>query len=133
MLTAIARDVATNETTSTAVNVTVDNEPPDVSVTAPAGGTSVGGTSVKLRAAATDSSGIAGVQFLVDDTPLGAEDTSAPYEVAWDTTGESNGAHTVKAVARDTVGNTKTSTAVNLLVDNVAPSVAVTAPMRNSM
>ena len=40
---------------------------------------------VTVRATASDDVGVVGVQFLLDGAPLGAEDTTAPYEVAWDT------------------------------------------------
>ena len=42
------------------------------------------------------------MQFKVDGQNLGAEDTSAPYSMRWDTRGELNGSHTLTAVARDT-------------------------------
>ena len=44
-----------------------------------------------MTANATDNVGVAGVQFLLDGTPLGAEDTTAPYAVTWDTTTATNG------------------------------------------
>ena len=80
-LAAKARDAAGNQTTSTAITVTVNNTtptdttPPTVSMTAPAGGTTVSGT-VALSANASDNVGVAGVQFLVNGTSTGAEDTS---------------------------------------------------------
>src|SRR6185312_16056889 len=45
-----------------------------------------------------------------------------------DTTSTSSGAHTLFAVATDLVGNTKTSTVVNVSVDNTAPQVSLSAP-----
>src|SRR5262249_1673807 len=64
----------------------------------------------------------AGVQFLVDGAPVGAEDTTAPYSLAFDTTTFANGNHAFAARARDTAGATTTSAAVTALVNNVAPS-----------
>ena len=87
-LTAVARDAAGNTTTSTAVTVTVNNPDttaPTVSLTAPAAGATVSGT-VTVTATASDNVGVAGVQFKLDGTSLGAEDTAAPYSVSWDTT-----------------------------------------------
>ena len=52
-----------------------DTTAPTVSLTAPADGATVSGT-VTLSATASDNVGVAGVQFLVDGTQLGAEDTS---------------------------------------------------------
>ena len=57
-----------------------DTTPPTVSLTAPAGGATVSGTT-SLSATASDSSGVAGVQFLLDGSPVGAEDTTAPYSL----------------------------------------------------
>ena len=63
-----------------------DSTPPTVSITAPAGGAILTGTTT-VTASATDNSGtVAGVQFRLDGTDLGAEDTSAPYSLPWDTT-----------------------------------------------
>ena len=46
-----------------------------------------------VSATATDNVGVAGVQFLLDGASLGAEDTSAPYSMTWDTTSAPNGPH----------------------------------------
>ena len=67
-----------------------DTTPPTVSLTAPAPGATVTG-STTLTATASDASGIAGVQFLLDGSPLGAEDTAAPYELAWNSNSVGNG------------------------------------------
>ena len=42
---------------------------------------------------------------------LGSEDTSAPYSISWDTTTVGNGSYSITAVARDSAGQTTTSTA----------------------
>jgi subtilase family serine protease len=65
---------------------------------------------------------VAGVQFRVDGANLGAEDTTSPYSVTWNTTTASNGSHTLTAVARDAAGNTTTSVAVTVTVNNAGPS-----------
>src|SRR6185503_1566894 len=90
----------------------------------PTAGQSVAGT-ITISATAADNVGVAGVQFKVDGTNLGAEDTSAPYQVSWNTTTlpeDTN--HTITAVARDAAGNSATSTPVTVLVDNIAPDTA---------
>ena len=94
-----------------------DTTPPSVTMTAPAAESTVTGTT-KLAATASDASGIAGVQFLVDGSPTGAEDTSSPYEFAWDSNGAANGQHTLAARARDGAGNTATSAPVTVTVAN---------------
>jgi hypothetical protein len=94
-----------------------DSTPPAVSVTAPAGGTTVSGT-VNIAANASDNVGVTGVQFKLNGNNLGAEDTSAPYSISWDTTTVANGAYTLTAVARDAAGNATTSAAVSVTVNN---------------
>jgi hypothetical protein len=129
--TAVARDAAGNTTTSAGVSVTVDNAPPSVGITAPSAGATVSGA-VTVKATASDNVGVAGVQFRLDGANLGAEDTTAPYEVAWNTVSASGGPHTLTAVARDVGGQTTTSAAVTVTSDNAAPSVSITAPAAGS-
>jgi hypothetical protein len=126
-LTAVARDAFGLQHTSNAVAVTVSNSdttPPTVSITSPASGATVGGT-ISVTASASDNVGVAGVQFRLGDGPLGAEDTTAPYEVSWDTTGVSNGSHNLTAVARDAAGNITTSLLVTVTVSNAAAAPTV--------
>src|SRR5207302_297646 len=106
-----------------------DTTPPTVSITSPANGATVSST-VTVSATASDNVGVAGVQFQLDGANLGAEDTTAPYSVAWDTTTVANGSHTLTARARDAAGNVATSTAVTVTVSNdtTAPTVAITSP-----
>jgi hypothetical protein len=132
-IAARARDAAGNAATSTAVSVTVNNADttaPTVSVTSPAAGQTVTGT-ITATATATDAVGVVGVQFLVDGAASGSEDTTSPYSASIDTTTLSNGTHTIAARARDAAGNTRTSTAVSVTVNNAdttAPTVAITSP-----
>ena len=94
-----------------------DTTPPTVSVTAPASNSTVSGT-VSVSATASDNVGVTRVQFQVDGINLGAAVTQAPYSTAWDTTGASNGTHSVTAVASDAAANTATSVAVTVSVSN---------------
>src|SRR5439155_25585928 len=130
-LAARARDASGNVATSAAVTVTVFNDltPPTVSLTAPANAATVSGT-ITVSATAADNVGVAGVQFLLDNVAVGAEDTAAPYSVAWNTTTAANGTHTLAARARDASGNVATSAAVTVTVFNdlIAPTVSLTAP-----
>src|SRR5207248_2280690 len=118
-----SRDAAGNLATSadftftTLVGSVADLTPPVVSMTAPASGATVSGT-IMVSASATDNVGVAGVQFKLDGANLGAELTTAPYAISWDTTLVANGPHTLTAVARDAAGNTATSTAVSVTVAN---------------
>jgi hypothetical protein len=100
---------------------TTDTTAPTVSVTSPTAGTTVSGSSVALSANATDNVGVVGVQFKVDGANVGAEDTTSPYSVTWNSTSVSDGNHTVTAVARDAAGNTTTSSSVSVTVNNASP------------
>src|SRR6185503_10665017 len=115
-LTAIARDAAGHHTTSEAVSVTVTNDAaaPTISITSPVAGSV--SAMLTVSASAADDIGVAGVQFLLDGEPHGAEDTTAPYELTWDTSTVANGAHTLTAVARDAAGRQTTSEAVSVAV-----------------
>jgi hypothetical protein len=128
-ITARARDAAGNQTTSTAVAVTVSNAappppdttPPTVSLTAPTNGATVSGT-VTLTANAADNVGVVGVQFFVNGTAVGAEDTSSPYSISWNSATVANGSgYTITARARDAATNQTTSTVVTVNVSNSAP------------
>jgi Ca2+-binding RTX toxin-like protein len=65
--------------------------------------------------------GVAGVQFKLDGANLGAEDTTSPYSITWNSTAATNGSHTATAVARDAAGNMTTSAGVSVTVNNTAP------------
>ena len=103
-----------------------DTTPPTVAMSAPANSATVAGPSVAVSATASDAVGVRGVQFRLDGANLGAEDTSAPYSTVWNTTGVPNGSHTLTAVARDAAGNSRTSTARVVTVNNTQPNRAPT-------
>ena len=94
-----------------------DTTAPTVSLAAPAGGQTVAGL-VTVSANATDNVAVVGVQFTLDGQPLGVEVTAPPWALMWDTTASPDGAHALTAVARDAAGNTRTSSAVTVTVDN---------------
>jgi len=102
-----------------------------VTVTSPASGSTVSGT-VPVTASVTSVGAltVAGVQFKLDGNNLGAEDTTAPYSVSWNTTTASNGSHTLTAVARDSLGMLWTSDPVTVTVfnDTTPPAVSITSP-----
>jgi hypothetical protein len=95
-----------------------DTQPPTTSITAPASGATVSGT-VSVTAAAADDVGVTAVEFYLDGT-LRATDTTAPYSWSWDTLTSVNGSHTLTSRASDAAGNTGTSTAVSVSVNNTA-------------
>src|SRR5205809_987113 len=88
-------------------------------IASPSSGSTVSGA-VTVTASASDNVGVAGVQFRLDGSNLGGEDTSSPYSVSWSTTAASNGSHTLTARARDAAGNATTSSTVTVTVFNGA-------------
>lgn len=121
-----ATDASGNVGSSTTISVNVtDQTPPTVSVTAPANGTALKGTTT-LSATASDNAGGAGmakVEFYVDGALVGT-DTTSPYSINWDTTTATNASHTITAKAYDAASpaNTATSAGVSVTVDNSPPT-----------
>jgi hypothetical protein len=117
----VAQDAAGNTntaSTSTDNSVqfnadTADTTPPTVSITSPANGDPVSGT-ITVSANASDNISVAGVRFFVGTVEIGIEDTTAPYQVSWNTNTVANGSHTLTAVARDAAGNATTSAGVTV-------------------
>jgi hypothetical protein len=98
-----------------------DTTPPTVSLTGPATGATVSGTSVTVSANASDNVGVTRVQFRLDGANLGSAVTAAPYQVTWNTTQTANGSHTLSAVAYDAAGNQGTSANISVTVNNATP------------
>ena len=123
-----AEDAAGNigPVSNTASGTVLDTTPPTVSITAPVSGATVSATTT-LTANASDNGSVGGVQFKLDGANLGAEDTTAPYSISWDTFASSNGPHNLSAVARDGGGNTTTATTVPVTVQNTASAGLVGA------
>jgi hypothetical protein len=124
-----APDVGADEVNAS--NPPADTTPPTVAVTGPANGAAASGT-VTVAASASDNVGVAGVQFLVNGLPLGAEDTAAPYSASWNTTAVANGSYTLSARARDAAGNLTTSGGVTVTVSNTASSDPLNKPVLSS-
>jgi len=95
-----------------------DTVAPAVNITTPSVGATVSG-SVTIRADATDNVGVTGVKFYAGNTQIGGEVTSSPFSLSWDTTGVANGPIELTAVARDGAGNTTTSAATAVTVNNI--------------
>ncbi len=123
ILSAVATDQAGNAATSS-VTVTVanpDTRAPMVSLTAPKDGARVSGT-VAVSAEASDNTGVVGVQFKVNRVNIGAEDTTAPYAVDWNSKEVAKGSYNITATARDAAGNMTTSAANTVTVNNASAS-----------
>jgi hypothetical protein len=107
----------------------VDSTPPAASITAPAPGATVSGSTVTFSASASDAGGIHKVRFWVDGVYLGF-DSAAPYSKTWNSLLYANGPHTLKIEAIDWSDNS-TIVTTGITVDNsdsTPPSVSITAP-----
>jgi hypothetical protein len=124
-----ATDVAGNSTTSALVTTRVDNTAPALTFSSPASGANVKGT-VPLVASSSDASPasppISFAYKLHSDPPS----MYAPTGASWDTTSlpAGDGLYDLRAQATDDASNTTTVVNTSILVDNVPPSVSITAP-----
>jgi regulation of enolase protein 1 (concanavalin A-like superfamily) len=93
------------------------NDPPAVSVTAPANGAKfTAPATMTISATATDPEGrMASVDFYAGTTLI-RRDTTAPYSTSWSTS--TAGTHSLTAVAHDQDGGTSTSGAVSVTVQS---------------
>lgn len=107
------------------------NAPPTVQITYPTEGQTVSGN-VTIAANASDDGGAPTVRFFVDNTLLG-EDSTAPYEMPWNTADTNNGSHTIAVEAVDSAGQTARAT-VTVTVNNAdaPPAVRITSPANGS-
>jgi hypothetical protein len=112
---------------------TTDSQAPSTSVTAPAPGATVSGTSVTLSASASDNVGVSAVQLLVDGTPLGSRLTFPPYSVTLDSTTLSNGSHALTSMAWDAAGNSSTSAPVSITVANASAPPTISSVAASSV
>jgi fibronectin type 3 domain-containing protein len=122
---------ASGESASTAQvcatpQATSDTTAPTVTLTSPANGATVSGSSVTISANASDNAGVSNVEFFVDGSLL-ASDTSSPYSTVWNSTAVPNGTHTILARAYDAARNSSSSTyTVNVNNGDTTPPTAPT-------
>jgi subtilisin family serine protease len=93
-----------------------DTTPPTTSITSPANGATVSGTTT-VSANASDNVGVSRVELYVDGGLVGS-DTTAPYQIAWNTTTAANGSHGLQTRAFDAAGNVGSSAVVTVTVSN---------------
>ena len=124
-LRVVTTDNAGNAFTSSPITVRVDNTNPTGSVTAPAAGANVRGTIGLTSDSADSGSGVASTQF--QRSPAGAG-TWTSQAASWNTTLQADGQYDLRVVTTDNAGNTFTSGAITIRVDNTAPTGSLTAP-----
>jgi RHS repeat-associated protein len=104
---------------------------PAVSVSSPAPGATVSGSSATLSAAASGANPISQVQLFVDGTSVGSAG-QAPWQVSWNSASVGNGSHTVTAKATDSAGNSATSSGAAVTVNNFASPTTSINPLPNN-
>ena len=108
-----------------------DTIPPAVSMSSPADGVTVAG-STTISATASDNVGVSQVQFLLDGQNLGSGVFTAPYTMQWNTATTSIGGHSLSATATDYSGNTTTSSSISITVsDPGAAQIGQWTPVMN--
>ncbi len=138
-LTAQAVDSNGGTANSSVVNVTVNNAPPTIALTAPLVGSVVtAGSPVTLTANALPGSGgasISQIQFLVGNTVVATLPGSAggpTYTTQWTPASAANFALTARVT--DSNGNSTTSAAISVTaVAAASPTVNITAPTTGSV
>ena len=108
-----------------------DVAPPRVQISSPTTDQIVAGV-VTVTASAVDNVGVTGVQFVLNGVYLGAEDTTAPFSVSWDTSLSGRGAHILSAIARDEMGNVGDSDLLPVIVGNGATPPPPPPPLPGS-
>jgi len=93
-----------------------DTSAPTLGAIAAGAGTTVNRTAT-LTVTANDNVGVTEVRFFADGNLIGS-DTSAPYSVDWDTAGEADGDHVLRAEAQDAAGNVGRSAELTVTVQN---------------
>jgi phosphatidylserine/phosphatidylglycerophosphate/cardiolipin synthase-like enzyme len=96
-----------------------DTQAPQVAITSPAPGAVVKGMA-SVSVTATDNVFVSSVELLVNGAPV-ALDTQAPFSFLWDSTTVPAGTYSLAARAVDTAGNSATSSAVSVDVQNPTP------------
>jgi hypothetical protein len=109
----------------------LDTTPPSVAISSPSDGETVSGT-INVNVSASDDVGVTDVELYLDGEFL-ATDTAEPFAFAWDTTQWTDGVHTLEAIAYDAAGNSTTSDAVIVTVDNAVtdttpPAISIVSP-----
>ncbi len=109
--------------TTLSAELAPDTTPPTVSIVSPQAGSTLDIASmIDIIASVNDpdvpgqtKSGIAGVQFKLNDQNLGNEDVTPPqYLFVWEPRTLEEGEYTLTAVARDTAGNTRASSPISI-------------------
>lgn len=90
---------------------------PVTSITSPANGATVSGTTT-VTATASSSAGIAKMELYIDNALVSSNTNSTSLSYSWNTTAAANGSHTLQSKAYDPSNNAGTSPLVTVTVSN---------------
>lgn len=107
-------------------DITLDSQPPVVSIDSPGAGAVVKGL-VAIAASALDNTGVSSVSLYANGQLIGTT-SSAPYRFSWDSTRTADGQVTLSATAVDGAGNLGSSKTILVTLDNIPASPADTTP-----
>ncbi|MHB8604212.1 MAG: Ig-like domain-containing protein [Thermoplasmatota archaeon] len=126
---------AAGKTGETQENVNLTNSAISVAITTPAEGATVGRANVSFSGTASDSAGIANVDWRADSGPWRPATGTTSWSFTWDAHGATLGAHTITVRANET-GGAQNATAVRHLTvssANAAPTVTISAPREGAV
>ncbi|MCL4498801.1 MAG: Ig-like domain-containing protein, partial [Chloroflexi bacterium] len=122
-------DLTGNGETPTVQIFNVDTGAPSSSISAPANGSSINGSSYTVKGSASDAdSGVAKVEVSMDGGATWNQATgTTSWTCSW--TLPANGAYSIKSRATDSAGNVETpATGVAVTVDNTPPNITTITP-----
>ncbi|WP_233595405.1 Ig-like domain-containing protein [Corallococcus sp. CA031C] len=129
-VTAVSTDAAGNDSTPATSNFDVDLTGPQVAISTPANGTSVGTDTVTVTGT---SSGATSVTLTFDGASHGPITVDASGNWSYTLPGPlAEDTYTVTAVAVDSVGNTSSTATSTFTVDLTDPTVAISTPADGS-
>ena len=104
-----------------------DTTAPITSITSPADGATLSGTTA-VAATASDDVGVAKVELWKDGV-RSAIDTASPYGFSWDTMLDTNTSHNLQTRSYDAAGNIGSSAIISVTIDNTASPTIPTASL----
>lgn len=115
---ATVKDLSGNSVYIYVNNVTIDNQPPAITMSQPINGTTVSGSAVPIVATVSDNISIQRVDFYLNGTILIGSDTTAPYSLNWNSTTVGNNNYVLMAKATDQAGNVTTTQPITITTHN---------------
>ena len=104
-----------------------DTTPPTTSITAPANGATVSGTTA-VTATASDNVGVVKMELYIDGALTTSNTNAASLSFSWNTTTVANGSHTLVSKAYDAAANVGTSATITVTVSNATAQQLIGNP-----